>query len=647
MTQNGVKPYALVSMPWFWAYLPSIQLAIVRDLLETHGKQADVFEFYTDLTALSGLHLYKAVANDSGYLGELLFSQFYFDDHNQQYNNDRDDLRFATREIQDDIFTFMTPVIEQFLEDCFDETNWGKYEAVCFSLTASQTSASMALAKKIKAAHPNIPIIFGGSSCAGDMGRAIAEMCREVDIVVHGEAENIMPNLVDALENGQGLEGIKGISWRHEDKITTNKRAPLHKLSKKRGTLKFDSYFERIKDNKILNAYGVWVPFESSRGCWYGEKAQCTFCGLNEIIQYRERGSFGLLDELKHYADKYSVDNFFAVDLIMPRSFYSDFLPEIVASQRDWTIFYEIKSNMKRHEVELLGKSGVTWIQPGIESLDDDILKIMVKGVSASHNIQTLKFSKQFGVTASWNLLTGFPRETAKSYFDMAKLLPKLHHLDPPVGLGDFEVHRFSPFFEKPEELGITLEGAFPVYKQIYPVADELLDRLVYRYAYALINPPDPQLNESRVVIKQAVDDWRESTARKAGFVFRRSTDGTAILKDSRLKGESVETKLDTDQAALLAYLDEMKVELTYLQDFESSNPKIFKKLGGEASIRKLVSEWDRKSIVLKLSGYVMALPILHNQFQEKEAKAETKRRVNHGRRQENIQQRTGANADA
>lgn len=645
MTQIGTKPYALVSMPWFWAYLPSIQLAIVRDLLETCGKQADVFEFYTDLTELSGLHLYKAVANDSGYLGELLFSQFYFDDHDQQYNSDRDDLRFATREIQDDIFTFMTPIIEQFLKDCFNETDWGKYEAICFSLTASQTSASMALAKKIKAAHPKVTIIFGGSSCAGDMGTAIAEMCHEVDIVVHGEAESIVPNLVSALEKSNGLQDIKGISWRQGDEIITNERAPLHKLSKKRGILNFDSYFERIKDNKILNTFGVWVPFESSRGCWYGEKAQCTFCGLNEIIQYRERGSVGLLDELKHYADKYSVDNFFAVDLIMPRSFYSDFLPEIVESQRDWTIFYEIKSNMKRHEIELLGKSGVTWIQPGIESLDDDVLKIMVKGVSASHNIQTLKFSKQFGVTASWNLLTGFPRETAKSYFDMAKIFPKLHHLDPPVGVGDFEVHRFSPFFEKPEELGITLEGAFPVYKQIYPVSDELLDRLVYRYAYALIDPPDPQLNESRVVIQKAIDDWRESSSRKAGFVFIRSTDGTAILKDSRPKGESVETKLNADQAILLAYLDEMKVELTYLRDFESSHPEIFKKLGGDPGISELVAEWDRKSIVLKLSGYVMALPMLHNQFQEKEANADTNRRVKDGIRQENIQQRTSADA--
>src|SRR5687768_17924744 len=58
-------------------------------------------------------------------------------------------------------------------------------------------------------------------------------------------------------------------------------------------------------------------------------------------------------------------------------SFFADFLPQVIASGKNWTIFYEVKSNMRRAEVEMLGQAGVHWIQPGIESLDDHVLKLM------------------------------------------------------------------------------------------------------------------------------------------------------------------------------------------------------------------------------------------------------------------------------
>ena len=207
------------------------------------------------------------------------------------------------------------------------------------------------------------------------------------------------------------------------------------------------------------------------------------------------------MQELEHYQDRYGVKNFFAVDLIMPRSFFNKFLPDVDKADKGWTIFYEIKSNMRRPEIEQLASAGVRWIQPGIESLSDNILTIMRKGVTAAHNIQTLRLAKEQGVTASWNLITGFPREKAENYLEMVPLIPKLFHLDPPVGLGDFEVHRFSPYFENPEEMGVALRGAYPIYDSVYPVDRSILDKLVYRYQYELIDPPDPRLNESRGLI--------------------------------------------------------------------------------------------------------------------------------------------------
>ncbi len=609
MSGRAQPRYALLSMPWFWAYLPSIQLAIVKDVLAGLDVESDVFEFYTDLTEATGIHLCKAIANDSGYTGELLFSQFYFDDFHQQYNQDRVDLGFATKAIQDDVFVFLTPVIEKLLDDCIAEVDWQSYDAICFSLTASQTAASMAMAKRIKAKFPDVPIIFGGSSCAGEMGQAILELCPQVDVAVHGEAEVILPKLVEALNGERGFDEVPGISWRRYGTIVTNERAQLYALSRERNNLDFDSYFNRVANNKLLTAHGFWIPFESSRGCWYGEKAQCTFCGLNEIIQYRERGDKGLMQELEHYQDRYGVKNFFAVDLIMPRSFFNKFLPDVDKADKGWTIFYEIKSNMRRPEIEQLASAGVRWIQPGIESLSDNILTIMRKGVTAAHNIQTLRLAKEQGVTASWNLITGFPREKAENYLEMVPLIPKLFHLDPPVGLGDFEVHRFSPYFENPEEMGVALRGAYPIYDSVYPVDRSILDKLVYRYQYELIDPPDPRLNESRGLIHKAVAEWRLASERHAEFSIEFLADGQALLRDSRFTEDLQETLLTSEQASFLKFLDEMRAINRMKQAFKQHDPGSFGKIESGIGIDNQIAQWAEESIILLLSGYVQALP--------------------------------------
>lgn len=439
------------------------------------------------------------------------------------------------------------------------------------------------------------------------MGCALMELCREVDVVVHGEAEAVVGALVEAIAGRRNPASVPGISYRQAGAVHTNARSALHKLERKRGLLDFSSYFARVKHSKILTEHGVWVPFESSRGCWYGEKAQCTFCGLNEIIAYRERGSDGLLGELEHYADRYGVRNFFAVDLIMPRSFFSEFLPAVETADKGWTIFYEIKSNMRRVEIEQLSRAGVRWIQPGIESLDDHVLKIMRKGVSAAHNVQTLRLAQEQQVVASWNLITGFPREAASSYFSMAELFPKLHHLEPPVGLGDFEVHRFSPYFENPERLGVHLLGAFPTYRQVYPVEQSLLDRLVYRYAYELIEEPDPRLNQSRAAVRAAIEAWRTASKRQAGFSFT-PTDGGGLLRDSRTEGAYREITISAPQAALLDFLDEMRPAQRLAEGFAAHDRASFLAIERDSGLSDLIERWKDQAILIELSGYILAL---------------------------------------
>ena len=105
-----------------------------------------------------------------------------------------------------------------------------------------------------------------------------------------------------------------------------------------------------------------------------------------------------------------------AVDNILDMRYFRDVLPQLRERQLGLTLFYETKANLTKEQVKLLRDAGVLAIQPGVESLSTHVLQLMRKGVTALQNIQLLKWCRQYGVTVAWNLLYGFPGETAADY---------------------------------------------------------------------------------------------------------------------------------------------------------------------------------------------------------------------------------------
>lgn len=608
---SSLTPFraALIGMPWFWAHMPSIQLAIVKDLLGSRGVETDVYEFYADFADRFGIDLYGKLANTGTYLAERLFSQFYFDELRSEPLSSIPPLAFDNPEIEKYILKFGTPIVEQFLQDCLVEVDWSNYDMICFTLTAQQMGATIAFARLLKQHHPQVKIVIGGAGCAGSMGRALLEMCGEFDIAVHGEAETSVPMLVDALKGDQPLESVGSISWRDSSGLVrSNDAITMHNFVHAREPLDFSPYFKRLQSLPNLSSVPSWIPFESSRGCWYGEKSQCTFCGLNEIIKFRQRPTDQIFSELEHYENAYGKNRFFSVDLIMPRTFLQDFLPRMESSEKDWKLFYEVKSNMRRPEVVALAAAGVDWIQPGIESLSDHVLKLMKKGVTAAQNVQCLRLARENDIAVSWNIISNFPKETAEDYVAIAKMLPHLYHLDPPSGIAPFEVHRFSPFHSKPHEHGIRLGGAHHRYRSVFPIADELLGEIVYRFEYELLQPKDVNLEEAHRAVGEAVSGWKRARDRGCVFQVEYRPDGTAVLRDNRRMQELFETILQPHEASLLDFLEELRPQVRLLQQFASSKPDALAIFGGRQQVQDTIDRWHEAGIILCASNTVQSL---------------------------------------
>jgi ribosomal peptide maturation radical SAM protein 1 len=592
--------------------IPSIQLATLEAALRAEGILSESHEFFLDYAACIGPYLYNLISGGRGFIEEWIFAQHYFGpemgDDLTAFRDHRPRLGLKTVEQEERVMDALIPVTYDFLNSMLEKTDWSQYDVLGFSLTISQTAASMALARLVKQKYPDISIVFGGASCAGPMGPALMRICPYVDVVVGVEGEPVLPELIRRIRAHQAVDGLAGISYRGpHGEVVTHPGGPLYQDRGKRPNLRFDAYFERLDTLGLRDKVDVWLPFESSRGCWYGEKNQCTFCGLHEIMKYRHWTWESVLAELEDWAERYGIQKFFSVDLIMPRDYINTFLPEIIRRGYQWSIFYEIKANMKRAELEVLAEAGVRSIQPGLESLDGEVLKLMHKGVTPLQNIQLLKWSAELGLRVAWNVIAGIPGEHAENYDTMAERMRSLFHMTPPSGASQFELHRFSPYFEQPEAFGIQPTGAHPLYKYIFPVAPQDLNDLVYRYGYTLRQPlPDTSYIDP---VREVIAEWKAARKRGAELTLHMLPDGSAEILDTRTLPET-RYRLSCSEALLYLRLDPIVSDQKIVAAFHEAHPAEAEEIDKYEGIAALIDTWEQLELVLRDNGRVLALAL-------------------------------------
>lgn len=518
MTQAN-KRIALIFMPFGSCRMPSLGISLLKSSVVQSGFECDVHYMNLSLAEQIGFDNYILVSErlpSRWMFGEWLFSPSLFGE------NPEADLQYINQILFGDSEEKITPVevllmitmrdqIAGFIDECFDSIDWSQYAMVGFSTTFHQNCASLALARKIKLHYPYIPIAFGGANCADGMGTSLLRLFPYIDYVCPGEGDLAFPALVEAIFNDGSTSTIPGMLSRHE--VTDAQAIPVRPVLNL-DTLPytdFTDYFTQLKQFNPPSEIEINIPMETARGCWWGQVHQCTFCGLNSIdLRFRSKSTHRVLNEVicikEEYGNEYSLQ---ITDNILDYRYFQTLLPELVERALGLKFFWEIKANLKREQIALLTEAGVMSIQPGIESFSDTILGMMRKGTTCLQNIQTLKWSKQFGIKVGWNILYGFPGEDPAEYATMAKLLPLLFHLDSPNRCSHFRIDRFSVYHQNPSSNGVKRLTPAKMYRFIYhPLCEDDLWELanIFDGEY-----PDDSANYTQCVV-QTVKEWQART---------------------------------------------------------------------------------------------------------------------------------------
>jgi len=461
--------FALVSLPWTNLTQPSLGLAILKAHLEQEDIPACVYHANLDLLAFTSPSTYD-------FLGECwAMNEFVF---TGVFDPTLDDKQMAALEVQcafyaarrrcigyttaEDlirlVISLRNHVIPTYLANCADRILAMEPTIVGFTCLFDQTIASAALATLLKTAMPELVTVLGGYAVRHDAGVQALRAFPSVDCIARGDGEPVISKLEWASVGVGSLQEIGGVLTRQTVNAAHVGSGPKWNMAQSIAP-NFDDWFADVR--RIASDHRVFVdarnlPIESSRGCWWGQKHHCTFCGIDEdSLKYRSKSSEQMLAEITALRTRHGDGiSFRFADYIWPHEFYGELLPRLADFDPPLYLAAEIKANQTRANVRAFADAGFITLQPGIESFASTTLRKMKKGVTAIQNVQLLKWGYLDGIDILYNLLFGFPDDEEADYAPVLERMPRLYHLAPPVSHGRVVVTRFAPLQAAPERFG-------------------------------------------------------------------------------------------------------------------------------------------------------------------------------------------------
>lgn len=252
------------------------------------------------------------------------------------------------------------------------------------------------MAAAIKAKMPDVHVTIGGIF-ATSASEDILQQTRFIDSVSLGEGEKVIYELYSALARREPLDGVSGIRFVSNGKITGGESPRIQDLD----SLPFPA---RRDLEYMLSPVGPGVrraKVSTSRGCY----ARCSFCSIHEIfgnhLVYR-RTPANIVAEIRSIIERFDINRFTFMDdlFITPsrrgREWVIEFCNNVIAEKLDIEFVIETRADtIDRELVELLHKAGMHGIFIGIEAGSQGVLEKMQKDITAEQNLAALALLKE------------------------------------------------------------------------------------------------------------------------------------------------------------------------------------------------------------------------------------------------------------
>lgn len=469
---------------------------------------------------------------------------------------------------------------------------------VGFSTTFHLTGC-LSVAKVLKQAENPPTVILGGANCEGEMGLQLIRSFPWIDYICTGEGDAVLPEFLERYLGQNDPEPPQGILRQgYADELRVPK--PISHLDSL-PVPDYREYFEQLGESGLEDVK-PFLQIQTARGCWWGEKYHCTFCGLNgQAMAYRSKSPERVMAELRELSEAYGLRHVESVDNILDTRYIQTVFPELIRCGSDLELFFEIKSTLRYDQLKTMKLAGVRAVQPGIESLGSQTLRLMRKGCTGLQNIQMLRWCEELGMYPTWNMLYGFPGEAPSEYGQMAEFLPLLMHLPPPAFCIRVRMDRFSPLYNQSAELGLENVRVMGAYSYVYPLPESALRNLAYFFEFDYKDGRLPA--DYALPVVKRIEEWAALAETKPPRLDAYGVRDLLVIVDTRpcatrrqhvFTGLAARVYQECDTAAKL--------------------PNLARRLlAPEADVRRVIDRFLADNLMLEMDGQILSLAVLHN----------------------------------
>jgi anaerobic magnesium-protoporphyrin IX monomethyl ester cyclase len=304
--------------------------------------------------------------------------------------------------------------------------------ATCNAYTVVRT---LETAKRI---DPNITTIAGGQHFTA-VAQESLEKCPEIDVVVRGEGEQTMSEIVKAVETGKSFSNVEGVSFRHGGKVF---HTPDRSLIENLDDLPFPGYHfveEHVRKYHFKMMVGPNVGYalvEASRGCPH----HCTFCSQWKFWgrRWRAKTPKRIVDEIEYCHREFgSKFMWLADDNLGLTETTSKLCDEIISRGISDEIVWFIQARCddicnNSSILPKLRKSGLLWILTGLESHSQETLNSFRKDLSPSYAKQAVNLLKENDIFAQATMVLGDRKDSHES---IQRLREFANEVDPDLAI--------------------------------------------------------------------------------------------------------------------------------------------------------------------------------------------------------------------
>ncbi len=302
------------------------------------------------------------------------------------------------------------------------------YLPVTGAISTCTVPAAVEALRTAKSVDPKIVTLIGGPHPTFMYEEMFAEEDTPVDIILRGEMEETLAELLAALRDGTPLDDVRGIAFKRDGEIVATPQRPhiadLDTLTPAWDLLDWEDYHYNI------DPWGRMASILTSRGCMMG----CSFCSQRVFWrgEWRARDPYKVLEEIRHLVEEYKVEFITMIDAYptRDRERWEKILDLLIEADLGVYLLIETRVEDIIRDADILHKyrdAGIMHIYLGLETSTDELLNSLNKGTTIDMNEQAVKLLKQHDIMIEASFMIGFPEETWDSIKQTAAMAARLN----------------------------------------------------------------------------------------------------------------------------------------------------------------------------------------------------------------------------